>query len=287
MGFPRQKYWNGLPFPSPEGLPNLGIKPTSALALDSLSLSPGELTHIYLIEFTQTWRLRSPQCCEGELKPQERQWLELQCKSTQAQDPRKAGVSDLVCKDEKIVSWLKTVGRGDSSCLWEGQPFCSMNLPGRMGVAGRESGWLLPSADGQCHGAWWPAPVGPPGTGQREGLMSRAVLWGGWKTRTRLSLGESFSWVESWHEASKTWEGWSDGGLACTLRLFSPEGRLLGMLPLVGFKDSPVVVSLLTKVLIVKAMVFTRRRQWHPTPVLCPGESHGPRSLVGCSPWGR
>ena len=30
-----------------------------------------------------------------------------------------------------------------------------------------------------------------------------------------------------------------------------------------------------------------RRRQWHPTPVLLPGKSHGRRSLVGCSPWGR
>ena len=28
-------------------------------------------------------------------------------------------------------------------------------------------------------------------------------------------------------------------------------------------------------------------RQWHPTPVLSPGKSHGQRSLVGCSPWGR
>ena len=26
--------------------------------------------------------------------------------------------------------------------------------------------------------------------------------------------------------------------------------------------------------------------QWHPTPVLLPGDSHGWRSLVGCSPWG-
>ena len=26
--------------------------------------------------------------------------------------------------------------------------------------------------------------------------------------------------------------------------------------------------------------------QWHPTPVLLPGKSHGRRSLVGCSPWG-
>ena len=30
-----------------------------------------------------------------------------------------------------------------------------------------------------------------------------------------------------------------------------------------------------------------QRRQWHPTPVLLPGKSHGWRSLVGCSPWGR
>ena len=30
-----------------------------------------------------------------------------------------------------------------------------------------------------------------------------------------------------------------------------------------------------------------RRRQWHPTPVLLPRNSHGQRSLVGCSPWGR
>jgi len=31
----------------------------------------------------------------------------------------------------------------------------------------------------------------------------------------------------------------------------------------------------------------SRRRRWHPTPVLLPGKSHGWRSLVGCSPWGR
>ena len=29
-----------------------------------------------------------------------------------------------------------------------------------------------------------------------------------------------------------------------------------------------------------------RRRQWHPTPVLLPGKSHGRRNLVSCSPWG-
>ena len=29
------------------------------------------------------------------------------------------------------------------------------------------------------------------------------------------------------------------------------------------------------------------RRKWQPTPVSLPGKSHGQRSLVGCSPWGR
>ena len=29
MGFPRQEYWNGLPFPSPRDLPDPGIEPVS------------------------------------------------------------------------------------------------------------------------------------------------------------------------------------------------------------------------------------------------------------------
>ena len=29
------------------------------------------------------------------------------------------------------------------------------------------------------------------------------------------------------------------------------------------------------------------RKKWQPTPVFLPGESHGRRSLVGYSPWGR
>ena len=30
-----------------------------------------------------------------------------------------------------------------------------------------------------------------------------------------------------------------------------------------------------------------QRRQWQPTPVFLPGKSHGRKSMVGCSPWGR
>ena len=41
MGFSRQEYWSGLPFPSPGVLPDPGIKPRSpALQADSLLTEP-------------------------------------------------------------------------------------------------------------------------------------------------------------------------------------------------------------------------------------------------------
>ena len=41
MGFSRQEYWSGLPFPSPGDLPNPGIEPGSpALQVDSLPSEP-------------------------------------------------------------------------------------------------------------------------------------------------------------------------------------------------------------------------------------------------------
>ena len=43
MGFPRQRYWSGLPFPSPGDLPNPGIKPASpALAGRFFTSEPPE-----------------------------------------------------------------------------------------------------------------------------------------------------------------------------------------------------------------------------------------------------
>ena len=37
---------------------------------------------------------------------------------------------------------------------------------------------------------------------------------------------------------------------------------------------------------IIYVQPYDRRRQWHPTPVLLPGKSHGQRGLVGYSPQG-
>jgi len=39
--------------------------------------------------------------------------------------------------------------------------------------------------------------------------------------------------------------------------------------------------------LISNTIAYHWRRQWQPTPVVLLGKSHGQRSLIGCSSWGR
>ena len=53
MGFSRQEYWSGLPFPSPGDLPDPGIKPGSpALEADALtSETPGKPHQLYSINY--------------------------------------------------------------------------------------------------------------------------------------------------------------------------------------------------------------------------------------------
>ena len=42
----------------------------------------------------------------------------------------------------------------------------------------------------------------------------------------------------------------------------------------------------LTTTLLLSVFVNLTIWKWQPTPVFLPGESHGQRSLVDCSPWG-
>ena len=50
MGFSRQEYWSGLPFPSPGDLPDPGIEPRSrALQADTVtSEPPGKPSYLYI-----------------------------------------------------------------------------------------------------------------------------------------------------------------------------------------------------------------------------------------------
>ena len=62
--------------------------------------------------------------------------------------------------------------------------------------------------------------------------------------------------------------------------------------PLLGvyLEESRIEKDTCTPIFIAAVFTIIRtvkwRRQWHPTPGLLPGRSHGQRSLVGFSPWG-
>ena len=56
MGFSRQQYWSGLPFPSPWDLPNSGTEPGSlALQADSLPSKRLRGLRIYIFNQLSTW----------------------------------------------------------------------------------------------------------------------------------------------------------------------------------------------------------------------------------------
>ena len=57
MGFSRQEYWSGLPFPSPGDIPNPGIEPESpTLQADALtSEPPGKAVKEELLCSLQLW----------------------------------------------------------------------------------------------------------------------------------------------------------------------------------------------------------------------------------------
>ena len=58
MGFSRQEYWSGLPFPSPGDLPDTGIKPESPV--DSLPLPHLGSTLLLLSHFSHVWLCATP-----------------------------------------------------------------------------------------------------------------------------------------------------------------------------------------------------------------------------------
>ena len=47
------------------------------------------------------------------------------------------------------------------------------------------------------------------------------------------------------------------------------------------------ITTLLLGYTPISNKIILWRRKWQSTPVLLPGEFHGWRSLVGCSPWSR
>ena len=98
-------------------------------------------------------------------------------------------------------------------------------------------------------------------------FQARLLEWGAiafskyWVYRFKISPSNEYSWLISFRM------NWFD--------LLAVQGTLKSLLQHHSSKAS-----------ILRCSAFFQRKQWHPTPVVLPGKSHGWRSLVGYSPWG-
>ena len=96
-------------------------------------------------------------------------------------------------------------------------------------------------------------------------------------------LHEQIAW---WATADKVTKG-SDMAEGLTLWT-SLVAQMVKCLPTMWETQSPREVQLnLPGSFNPWVRKISGRRKWQPTPVFLPGKSHGRRSLVGYSPWGR
>ena len=108
------------------------------------------------------------------------------------------------------------------------------------------------------------------------------LFWG----RCRNHCRGGHSWGPGLHSAARTWGSPSYYDVNWSLK---NKQHFSGCFPLffsLGISQRFDFVCVLWFILMKHFVLKYWRRQWHPTPVLLPGKSHGPRSLVGCSPWG-
>ena len=106
---------------------------------------------------------------------------------------------------------------------------------------------------------------------------SLPFLWYSWKYASILkSVFKRSPWEQLLLLLLRATKTWCEGGKKCCLEV----------LKFVCNFYIPYTLDI-TALRNVFHCYVGRRRQWHPTPVLLLGKSHGRRSLVGCSPWGR
>ena len=131
--------------------------------------------------------------------------------------------------------------------------------------------------------AMWSPPASSPAPQSSLGLPHHCT------PTSEVTKGNCHSGIEPLESPTDT------QGFASTGECLQPGGRGSPML-LLPQELSPCLLGIETRkdclpviflIFFINWRIIALRRAWQPTPVFLPGESHGQRSLVGYSPWGR
>ena len=100
-------------------------------------------------------------------------------------------------------------------------------------------------------------------------------------------LGWIFLYVVAFHKICKSGQTLVDVVLIELKRLKVSSFFFFFLRHLLQYSKDKMLYLLLQLEINRGLAWWGREGNWHPTPVLLPGKSHGWRSLVGCSPCGR
>jgi len=129
IGFTRQEYWSGLPFPSPRDLPNPGIKPTSlALAGEFFTAEPpGKPIYIYTLYYRKGRGTRD-------------QIVNIHWITEKQESSRKTSTSALLTMPKPLTVWI-TINCGKFWKRWEYQTTWSASWEICMQVRKQQLEW--------------------------------------------------------------------------------------------------------------------------------------------------
>ena len=149
--------------------------------------------------------------------------------------------------------------------------FCSVNVPTLFPPTRTIFSCPKVLVAQSCLTLWDPWTVASPGSSVHGILQARILEW------TAISFSMGSSWPRDW-----TWVSCTAGRRYHLSHHGSP---LMYKIPL--NLSHGCTAAYFSRLGVGSSKQFSWRRQRHPTPVLLPGKSHGRRSRVGCSPWGR
>ena len=279
MGFSRQEFWSGLPFPSPELDVRVGpykedwvpknwcfwtvvLEKTLESPLDCKEIQPvnpkGNQYWIFIgrTDFeapifwppdAKSWLIRKDPDAGKDRRQEEKgstenEWLD--------------GMSDLMDmslsklhKTEDREAWCAAVHGVGKSRIW---------LSDWTTITGKAM-WSSVYSRSVTYNSMCPLGLYSPPDSSVYGMLQAVIL----------------EWIATP----------SSGGSS------QPRDRIhISASPALGggfFTIAPPVNRVLRLMQLVTTNLVAWRRHWQPTPALLPGKSHGQRSLVGYGPWGR